>query len=117
MNNKELTLLAAEVLDSNRAKDISIIDISIKSGFADYFLLCTASSKRQMDSVKDILEDKLAAEGLLVKHIEGKGDSGWILMDYGDIIVNIFSPEQRDRYQIEKVWGDCNFVDFTPKAD
>ncbi len=117
MNNKELTLFAAQVLDSNRAKDISIIDISVKSGFADYFLLCTAGSKRQMDSVKDILEDKLAEEGLLVKHIEGKGDSGWILMDYGDIIVNIFSPEQRERYQIEKVWGDCSFVEFTPDAD
>ena len=117
MNNKELALFSAAFLDERKAKDVSIIDISVKSGFADYFILCTATSKRQLDALKNDLEDKLAEQGLLVKHIEGKGESGWILMDYGDLIVNIFSAEQRDRYQIEKVWGDCDTVEFTPTVD
>jgi len=117
MDNKELVLFAASFLDEKKALDISIIDISLKSGFADYFLLATAKSLRQIDALKNDLEDKLAEEGLLVRHIEGKGESGWVLMDYGDIIVNIFSEEQRNRYQIEKVWGDCDKLEFIPKED
>jgi len=117
MNNKELVLYSAKVLDEKKAKDITIIDIAFKSGFADYFLLATAGSQRQIDALKDEIEDKLAKEDILVRHIEGKGDSGWVLMDYGDIIINIFSQEQRDRYQIEKVWGDCDRVEFTPTMD
>ena len=117
MDNKDLVLFAAKFLDEKKALDISIIDISLKSGFADYFLLATAKSLRQIDALKNDLEDKLAEQGVLVKHIEGKGESGWVLMDYGDIIVNIFSEEQRNRYQIEKVWGDCDKLEFIPKED
>ena len=117
MDSKELVLFVAKVLDEKKAEDISIIDIGLKSGFADYFVLATARSLRQIDALKTELEDKLAEDGLLVRHIEGKGESGWVLMDYGDIIVNIFSEEQRNRYQIEKVWGDCDRVEFTPKED
>ena len=117
MNNKELAQFAAQVLDQKKAQDVLILDISLKSGFADYFVLATARSLRQIDALKTELEDKLAEDGLLVRHIEGKGESGWVLMDYGDIIVNIFSEEQRNRYQIEKVWGDCDRVEFTPKED
>ena len=56
------------------------------------------------------MEDALAQEGVLVKNIEGRKDSGWILMDYGDIIVNVLTSEMRERYNIEKVWADCNVI-------
>jgi len=117
MDNKALALKIAEIADTKKAKDILIIDIAEKSGFADYFVLATAASVRQIDALADEIEDKLAEDGLLVKHIEGEAESGWVLMDYGDIIVNLFSVEQRDRYSIEKVWSDCDRVDYTPKED
>ena len=117
MNNKELALKTAEFLDEKKVKDICIIDINEKSGFADYFVIATVGSQRQLDSVSDLVEDKLAEDGILVKHVEGEPASGWILMDYGDIIINLFTEDQRNRYQIEKVWGDCNKLEFTPKCD
>jgi len=117
MDNKALVLKIAELADAKKAKDILIIDIAEKSGFADYFVLATAANVRQIEALADEIEDKLAEDGLLVKHIEGEGESGWVLMDYGDIIVNLFSVEQRDRYSIEKVWGDCDRVEYTPKED
>lgn len=117
MDSKALALKIASIADGKKAKDIMILDIAEKSGFADYFVLSTAASVRQIEALSDEIEDKLAEDSLLVNHKEGSGDSGWVLMDYGDIIVNIFSVEQRDRYQIEKVWGDCDRVEFTPKED
>ena len=112
MENKEIALLAAKTLDAKKATDILILDISRNSGFADYFVLATASNLRQLGALCDEVEDKLAAEAVLVKHIEGKGDSGWILMDFGDIIVNLFTAEQREHYQIERIWKDCPAVEF-----
>ncbi|MCQ2552257.1 MAG: ribosome silencing factor [Clostridia bacterium] len=117
MNSKELALKIAEIADNKKAKDLVIIDISEKSGFADYFVLATANNARMLSALQDEIEDKLAEDGILCNHFEGTGDSGWVLVDYGDIIVCLFLEEQRDRYQIEKVWGDCDRVDFTPKEE
>ncbi len=112
MRSKELALLAAGLLDRKKAKDITIIDIEEKSGFADYLLVATAASMRQMASLADEVQDSLAEDGIMLGHQEGRGDSGWILMDYGDIIINIFTEAQRERYQLEKVWIDCPRIDF-----
>ena len=112
MTNKEIAIHIAKTLDEKKAQNISILDISERSGFADYFVTTTASSLRQMNSLTDELDDRMAQEGLLSRNIEGKGESGWILIDYGDIIVNIFTEEARNKYQIEKIWGDCTSIDF-----
>lgn len=117
MTNKDIALLAANELDKRKALDITIIDIAEKSGFADYFVIATASSLRQLGSLTTFVEDKLAEEGILVNHTEGKGDSGWILMDYGDVIINIFTAEQREHYNIEKLWNDCIKIDFEPNEE
>lgn len=112
MENKDIALLVAAALDKKKALDIVIMDIGTKSSFADYFVIASASSDRQLATLADEAEDRLAEESILVKSIEGKGNSGWILMDFGDVIVNLFTIEQRDRYNIERVWGDCSFVPF-----
>ena len=117
MDNKDLALLAAKLLDGKKAKDISIIDIAEKSGFADYFVIATAGSARQLSALCDEVEDGLAKENVLIDHKEGRGDTGWVLLDYGDVIVNVFTAEQRDHYQIEKVWIDCPQVEFEPAAE
>lgn len=111
MDNKNYVLLAAKTLSDKKAEDIIAIDITDKSSFADYMVIATGNSDRQVKSLVDDVEDKFAEEGLLVRNIEGR-QSGWILMDFGDIIVNIFTREMREKYNIERVWGDCTFLDI-----
>ena len=110
MNNKEIALQAAAVLLKKKALDVVIIDIAEKSSFADYFVIASGGSERQVGTLVDEIEDQFAKEGILTKSVEGKKNSGWILMDFGDVIVNIFTVEQRERYNIEKVWSDCSFI-------
>lgn len=110
MNNREVALEAATILDNKKALDVVILDITEKSSFADYLVIASGGSERQVGSLSEEVEDQFAKEGIIVKSIEGKKNSGWILMDFGDIIVNIFTVEQRDRYKIEKVWSDCNTI-------
>ena len=111
MNSNELALLGAKLLDSKKASDVKIIDIAQKSSFADCLVIATGNSDRQVASLTDDVEDAFAKEGFFVKGIEGKNGSGWVLMDFGDVIVNIFTKEMRDKYNIEKVWGDCSIID------
>ena len=111
MTNREYALLAAKTLSDKKAEDITVIDIQGKATFADYFVICSGSSERQVNSLTDEVEDRLAEAGLYVKSIEGKQGSGWILMDFGDIIVNLFTREMREKYSIEKVGGDCQFIE------
>ena len=110
MTNKETAYFIAKEMDTRKATDITIIDIADKSGFADYFVIASVAGLRQLSSLATNLEDKLAEQGIIVGHVEGKGDSGWILMDYGDIIINLFTAEQREHYNMEKVWADCDRV-------
>ena len=116
MNSKEMALFAAKILDKKKAHDIVIIDIGAKSSFADYFVLASGNTERQIGALRDEVEDKFAKEGTIVKSIEGKQASGWILMDYGDVIVNILTLEMRERYNIEKVWGDCEIIMFAEQT-
>ena len=110
MDNKSFALLAARLLDNKKATDVIVIDIMEKSSFADYLVIASGNSERQVYTLVDEVEEQFAKEGLLVKSIEGK-NSEWILMDFGDVIVNIFTKEMREKYNIEKVWGDCSFLD------
>ncbi|MBR5315561.1 MAG: ribosome silencing factor [Firmicutes bacterium] len=112
MDNKEFALLAAKTLSDKKADDILAIDIANKASFADYLVCATGNSDRQVNALTDEVEDAFAKEGLFVKNIEGKQGSGWVLMDFGDIIVNVFTKEMREKYGIEKVWGDCTFLDI-----
>ena len=108
MNNKEIAELSAKLLDNKKAVDVVIIDIGEKSSFADYFVLASGNTERQVGALSEEIEAQFKKEGpAAAKSIEGKPSSGWVLMDYGDIIINILTLEMRQRYNIEKVWGDC----------
>jgi len=112
MDSKQLAVFSAQILDSKKAQDVVVIDIGEQSSFADYFVLASGNTERQISALRDEIEDQFGKEGMIVKSIEGKPTSGWILMDYGDVIVNILTLEMRERYAIEKVWGDCKTIDF-----
>lgn len=112
MDCKDMALFAANVLDNKKARDIAVIHIGSKAAFADYMVLASGGSERQVGTLCDELEEQFEKEGVFVKSIEGKKTSGWILMDYGDIIVNLLTVEMREKYNIEKVWGDCEFLNL-----
>ena len=105
---KELANRIAKQLDEKKASDVAIINISQKASFADYFVLASGGSDRQMGALVEVVEDLLEPEGIFPKNIEGKKTSGWILMDYGDVVVNVMTAEMREKYNIERIWGDCD---------
>lgn len=112
MDCKDMAILSAKVLDDKKARDIVVINIGTKTAFADYMVLASGGSERQIGTLCDELEEKFEKEGVFVKNIEGKKNSGWILMDYGDIIVNLLTVDMREKYNIEKVWGDCDYLEL-----
>ena len=110
MENREIAIRTGEILSAKKAEEITVLGIAEQSSFADYFVNATATNERQLKGLSDEVEDQLAKDGVLPKHIEGHPSSGWLLMDYGDIVVNIFLRQQREMYQIEKIWGDGEFI-------
>lgn len=112
MNSKETALKTAELLKNKKAIDVTVIDISPKASFADFFVIASAGSERQMSSLVDNAEEMLEKEEIYPKNIEGKRSSGWILMDYGDVVVNIMTEEMREKYNLEKIWGDCESIEM-----
>ena len=110
--NEMAQKIAQKLLD-NKAQDVMIIDISPKSSFADYFVMASAGNERQLEAFKDHVEDLLEPMEIFPKSVEGKRDSGWILMDYGDIIIHIFDPENRLLYDLERIWRDGKVVDIS----
>lgn len=112
MENKEMALKVAKLLDDKKAIDVTVIDISPKASFADYMIIASGATDRQMDALADHVEDMLDSMEIFPKSIEGKRTSGWILMDYGDIVVNVMTENMRDKYNIEKIWGDCENLEI-----
>ena len=87
-----------------------LLDSRAVCNFADYFVMCTGDTERQIRAVYDEIEHILKKEGILPHHHEGTVDSGWLLLDYGDVIVHIFAPFEREHYQLDKFWSKANLV-------
>ena len=109
---KKMALDIAKLLDEKKAMDVAVIDISPKASFADYFVMASAGSERQLDALVDNVEDALEPQKLFPKSVEGKRSSGWILMDYGDVVINVMTVEMREKYNIERIWGDCESLEI-----
>lgn len=95
--SKKMALLAVEALEDKKAEDITIIDISEVSVLADYFIIADGSNRNQVQAMADSAEEALGRAGYDAKQIEGYQSANWILMDYKDIIVHVFSKEDRSR--------------------
>jgi ribosome-associated protein len=110
----EALSLARRIVDlasDKQASDILLLDIRGVSLIADYFVICSAGSERQTTAILKDLSEKLIEEfGRKPLHTEGKGDSGWVLLDYGDVIVHVFSPAQRTFYNLEQLWSTATQI-------
>lgn len=110
MESKKVAQAVADLLSSKKAKEVVIIDIAEKSSFADYFVNATAGNERQLGALADDVEDKLAELGFEPKSKDGKTETGWILVDGGDVVVNLFTEETRNKYTLERIWSDCEYI-------
>lgn len=104
--SKEMTKLAIAALEDKKANDVRVIDIAGVSVIADYFVIASGSNTNQVQAMADSVREALGRAGHEPRQVEGYGSANWILMDYNDIIVHIFSDESRTFYDLERVWRD-----------
>lgn len=118
MDSKELAIVCAQVADSKKAQDITIFDVDRLIGITDYFLLCNCESERQAQSISTEIEEVLRQKQCKCKAVEGYTEGKWILMDYGDVVVDIFLKEVREFYEIDELWADAPKIawDVSPTA-
>jgi ribosome-associated protein len=102
---------AIKAADDKKALDIVALDISQVCSFADYFLLCTGDSSRQIQAIAEEVREKLQAGGYRPAHVEGYDHAEWILLDYLDLVVHVFSKQARDYYDLERLWRDAKVLD------
>ena len=107
----EMVKLAKTALEDKKAGDIKVIDISGVSVLADYFIIADGSNVIQVQAMVDNVDEVLGRAGYECKQMEGYGTGGWILMDYGDIIVHAFCREDRLFYDLERIWRDGKVLD------
>jgi ribosome-associated protein len=93
-----------DILSERQAEDILLLDIRNSASFADYFVIASSQSPRQFESILEALEEGLEGDGVSPTGREGKPDSGWVLLDYGDIIIHLFATAERSFYDLEGLW-------------
>jgi len=97
-------------LEEKKGEDITILDISQVSSFSDFFILCNGTSDRMLHSLAETVIETSKKEFSMNSRVEGRPMDGWVLVDLGDVIVHLFSPDQRDFYQLEKLWSNAKVV-------
>ncbi len=117
MNSYDQAVLAAKAISSKKGLNIQVIEISDISVLADYMVIATGTSSTHVKALADEVEYKLDEAGFSVSHIEGYRSNSWILLDYVDVIVNIFSDEAREFYDLDRLWQDGNPVDLSDVID
>ena len=106
MEAREMAKLACDALAEKKANGIKVIDIKNISVIADYFVLADGDNQNQLQAMQDAVDEALYKNGVHAKQVEGNQHSTWILMDYNDIIIHIFSKEDRLFYDLERIWKD-----------
>ena len=103
--------VALKAADDKKARDLVALDITRIASFASHFIFCTGDSSRQMQAIADEIQKRLKALGVQISHIEGYQNSEWILLDYFDLVIHIFSKEARAFYDLERLWRDGKKLD------
>jgi ribosome-associated protein len=99
-----------ESASDKQADNIVMLDTRRICSFADYFVICSGDSDRQLEAIREEINKTLKQEGVVPHHSEGTADSGWILIDLGEVIVHLFSPQQRDYYRLDELWSEATPV-------
>lgn len=103
-STREPVWQAVAAAQEKKAQDVALLKLTEVAGFTDYFLLCTGSSNRQVQAIADEVDRSLSLAGLRPAHVEGYNRAEWVLMDYVDFVVHIFSEKARAFYDLERLW-------------
>ena len=106
----EAVKVAYKALEDKFAMDIKVLDIKKISSVADYFIIASASNPNQLRAMTDEVDEQLYKVGFRLNHSEGVQSKSWILLDFGNIVVHLFNKEDRDFYNVERLWGDAKIV-------
>jgi ribosome-associated protein len=111
LETEDAVTIAARAASDKKATDLVVLDLRTAASFTEYFLICTGSSTRQVQAVSNAVEESLLKSGKRPLHIEGYSSAEWILLDYGDFIVHVFSQASRRFYDLERLWRDAPRVE------
>ena len=109
---KDATDMAIDAAEELQASDIMLLDIRMYQTFADYFIILTADSTRQMRAVSESIHRSLKTQGTRLYSREGDHHSGWVLLDYGYLVIHLFSPEDREYFDLRGAWPEGKIVKF-----
>ena len=112
METKTLVEKIVKVLDDKKAEEIKVIKISELTVMADYFIIANGTSNTHVRALAEEVEDVIAKEGEEARSIEGRS-TGWILLDYNEVVVHIFTPRDREYYNLERLWQDGEEIDIS----
>ena len=110
IESSTLARRAVELAEDKQASDIVMLDLQKLNAVADYFVICTGESDRQLKAIVDSIDETVGREFDRDARIEGTPDTGWVLIDYGDVVVHIFSVALRDFYRLERLWSKATPV-------
>ncbi len=109
--------LAVTAALEKKAEDVVLLDMSSVSIVADFFMICTAHTETHVRAVREAVTQALDLAGLRLRRREGSDASGWVLLDWGDVVVHVFGPAERQFYTLEKLWGDAHAHYFDPVGE
>ena len=112
-----MAITAAQAASNKKAQDILVLDMRDVFILTDYFIICSGKTDRQVGSIQEAVEERLAAAGVKPKRREGEQHKLWVLLDYLDVVVHIFRQEEREYYEIERLWKDAPMVEWEKEPE